>query len=284
MSENENNEEILEEPLEGELDDGSSEGEYEPDLSYKFKDETRNFDERFSSSIKTKEDEDALRDLYTRADGLDSYKDKYSSLEGKYGELESKSKSLVGGFETLQGLVDKGDMRGLMQALGVDNEKLLDYSESLLDEEELPEKERELIKQNRDMTARMAKMEQQMNGYESQNAAHDYNAQKSEVESMIGSEIFSPIASGMERLGLNVFEQVVTEGRQMTMANGKEPSAVEVMNFVAKKYGKFAQDNNNQDEGEGKKPTLPSVKGSAASTTGSKVRSLADLYALSDRM
>lgn len=286
MSENENEDENLEQPILEEDNLEIADDGYTPDYSYKFKDETRNFDERFTSAIKTKEDEDTLRDLYTRADGLDSYKDKYTGLEGKYGELETKSQSLVGGFETLQGLVDKKDMRGLAQALGLKNEDILDYSESLLDEEELPEKERQLVQQNREMTSRMAKMEQQMSGLNTQAASHDYNREKQEVETMIASEQFNPIAKGMEKMGLNVFDQVVSEGINMANSNGRNPTPIEVMNLVAKKYGMFAQQEEeiitNNDQLGGRQPTLPSVKGTAGSSVGKGPKSLADLYKLAE--
>jgi len=286
MSEIENEESLQEEEILEEENLEIVDGDYSPDLTYKFKDETRNFDERFASAVKTKEDEDALRDLYTRADGLDSYKDKYSGLEGRYGDLENKSKSLVGGFETLQSLVDKKDMRGLMQAMGVTKDQVLDYSETLLDEEELPEKEKALLKENREMTQRMADMESRMTNLNSQVSGHSNDREVTEVETMIKSDSFSPIASAMENMGFNVFDQIVAEGRNMTAVSGKTPSAVDVMNLVASKYGRLVQSTEviNNDQGNGVKPTLPSVNSSAASNVGGKVRSLEDLYRLADSM
>jgi len=279
-------EENLEEPIiEEEILEEPGEGDYTPDYTYKFKDEVRNFDERFSPSIKTKEDEDAIRDLYTRADGLDSYKSKYSDLEGNYAKLEGQTQALTSGFETLQKLSDDKDMRGMMQANGVSKEMLLEYAAELLDEEELPESQRTLVEQNRSMKQKMAGLENSLAGMNSDQDRAAMERQVNEVNNLIKSDGFSPIAAAMEKFGFNVFDQIVTEGRNITTATQKEPSTAEVMSLMAQKYGKLVKQEElvtNNEEAIARKSTLPSINGTSSRAAGGKFKTLDDLKAYAE--
>lgn len=283
MGENENLEEII---GEGDLNE-IGDGDYSPDYTYKFKDEVRNFDERFNENIKSKEDEDAYRDLYTRADGLDSYKSKYSDLETKYSDLEGQAKQLTGGFEVLQNLTngEGKDMRGLMQALGVSNDDILDYSETLLNEEELPEEQKKLVLQNREMTQRMSDMESRMSNMTNEAGSAEYTREQDELNSLIGTEDVQPLAAKMEEFGVSLYDEVVTHGRNIFENTNKMPSIPSVLKLVSDKYSRMLNiggTTNNIAETEDRKPTLPSVKANANRSAGGKVKSLDDLRALAE--
>jgi len=119
--------------------------EYTPSYKYKVKDEEREFDKRLHAAIKTKEDEDYIRDLHTRADGLDTYKKKHSDLEGQ-------TNKIVAGLQKLQQFRDSGDIGNLVKSLGLKDDALIDYVKSVLDEDNLP-------KEQKDYLERMRKLE-----------------------------------------------------------------------------------------------------------------------------
>jgi len=126
--------------------------EYTPDYTYKVKDEVLEFPEHLRSSIASKEHEDELRDLYTRAAGLDGYKSKNGELENQVeelSELKPQFDQLVNGYANIKKLRDDKDFHGLIQTLNWDKEDLLDFAETLLEEQELPEVERKTIEDNR---------------------------------------------------------------------------------------------------------------------------------------
>jgi hypothetical protein len=87
--------------------------DYTPNLKYSVADQEKEFDDMFKEFVKSKEHEEKLRDLYTRADGLERVKMRRDELENKYQTLESQ----VG--EVMR-TVEKGDLKNAMSALGVD--------------------------------------------------------------------------------------------------------------------------------------------------------------------
>lgn len=113
---------------------------YEPNYSYSIKSEEFEFDERLRGIIDSKENEDYVRDLVTKAHGLDSYKTKFSEkeqafaeLEGRYGEIESNAKKYELGFERLEQLKNN-DLSSFARAWGINDQQILDLARSLLDE------------------------------------------------------------------------------------------------------------------------------------------------------
>ena len=130
--------------------------EYVPSFTYKVKDEEKAFDERLTAIIKTKEDEDYIRELYTKADGLDSYKEKYEANNGKLTEMEStladfqeKHGVTQAFYQDIVAARDAGDHRKLMSSLGVGEDAILKYALDIAQERELPAEQRQVIEANR---------------------------------------------------------------------------------------------------------------------------------------
>jgi hypothetical protein len=102
---------------------------YSPNYQYKFQDEMFEFDDRVKSAIKTSEDEEFFRDLYTKSramelmkeraeetsKNLDEYKGKYSSLESQTQEKET----MINYFSQIMDGVNRGDPKAFNQFLSL---------------------------------------------------------------------------------------------------------------------------------------------------------------------
>lgn len=122
---------------------------YEPNYSYNIKSEERTFDERLHGIITSKENEDYIRDLVTKAEGLDTYKTKlsekeqsYSEMQERYNEVETGFKNYEKGIQRLEELKNT-DLSSFARAWGISDQQILDLARGLLDENPQAKAQRE---------------------------------------------------------------------------------------------------------------------------------------------
>jgi altronate dehydratase len=261
---------VEDQPAEIITDDGGAE-EWKPNLTYKVLDEERKFDERLATVIKDKATEDYFRDLYTKADGLDSYKQKYAEIEGQ-------SKQLVQGYQTLKQLRDQGNVAGLMEAIGLKEDALFDYVHKKLQEEQLPEEDRKVLERERQLQKENEQYKRKLSEYEQQVLDTAVDADIRELEMMVGSPTVAPISKAMQKQGLSLADEVIKEGHFEYLQTGKEPAVKDVVERVAKRYSYLAAN----QQTETKKPTLPTVRGGNASAIDKPISSLEELRKLAN--
>ena len=272
------------------VEDSPESEEYTPDFSYTIKDEKREFDESLRSFLTSREQEEKLRDLYTRADGLETYKEKFNKRDNEFNELSGQSSALLNGYQKIKELRDSNDMRGLQRALGLKKEQILDYASVLLDEEELPEEQQQMINQNREMSEKLQLLENELNQFKTSSADRRVQDDMRELEGLLNSDKYKPLADEMAANGFNMFDEVHKAGHHEYLVTNKEPAIVDVVDQVAQRFGAVFNTNNNNEQQEEtevtiqdiQKKTLPRVKGTSKRAVEQKVRSIADLRKLSN--
>jgi hypothetical protein len=255
----------------------SEEPEYVPNYSYKVKDQELEFDELLKTAVTSKESEELLRDLHTKAAGLDSYKNKYSELEGKYGNMETQAKSLVTGYKNLRDFRDERNFHKMADAMGVDASFVTEWALALDDHNNLPEEQKMMIENSRRMEAKLASMEQQMNNYQQTSQRELIDNQVNELKGLISSDEYSDVANVMEMVGVDFGSEVLRVGHEIYKETDSEPPVGEVVKMVSEKYSKlldYVNNNNNQGLQQGQaqtvvqqQETLPSVKGNNSTAT-----------------
>ena len=266
---------------------------YEPNYAYTVKDEERSFDERFHPLVKTKEDEDFIRDLHTRADGLSGVKERLDFREREYTELYGHSKELTQGYAALMKYRDGGDVRGLQKALGLNDDFVINWGLTLAEEEELPAETKELIRKNREL-------EQQKTVYESQLSQHTQTSDDQliendvrELESYVRSDEYAPLVEAMKKNNLNFMDTVVMTGSHHYQMNNVELGIKDVCNMVKNQYAFMVPtvtETTQMDPNlSGTKTvvvqqhhSLPTLNGSNTTAVKQPVRSLEDLKKLRD--
>lgn len=119
--------------------DVDPEDAYKPTFSYKVKGEEKEFDDRFKEIIKSKEDEEYVRDLYERADGLPHIKEhlnrlqtELGSYEKKYNEIDSQYNKVVENISIADKLLANGDPLGAMARMGLNKDQILAAAQALV--------------------------------------------------------------------------------------------------------------------------------------------------------
>lgn len=129
-------------------DDG---GEWKPNLTYRRDKEEIAFDEWLQPVVTSPEIENQIRELYTRANGFDSYKSRLEESQRKIDNLALESQRLKDeseyarqGIEGLKKLALE-DFPSFAHLVGLDDEKILGYATRRLDYQEKSPAERKLI-------------------------------------------------------------------------------------------------------------------------------------------
>lgn len=270
------------------------EGEYVPSYTYKVKDSELEFDDRVKSIIKTKDDEAFVRDLYTKAGGLDAYKEKYAKVEGMVAELDKELNETATAKEQLQsfieGLVelrDGGNIRKLLETIGVDEEALLQEALGVAKERELPANEKAALAAKRKYERELEELEnskrqaKQSEVTASERANQELiNRQVQEFEELANG-VHKDFASKLESNGIDLFEEVTLAGRKMFATTNKVPTMADAIGAVQNKF-KFLMATNTEQKKEvkkvvQKKEAIPPVKSGGSSPVATQVSSLEDL-------
>jgi len=94
-----------------------------------------------------------------------------------------------------------------------------------------------------------------------------------ELKFHIQSPKVSPVAAAMKTRGFDIVEEVVKEGQFELSRTGKEPTVLDMVERVSKRYSYLTKGVPD------KKPTLPGLKGGGQVATGKVISSIADLRA-----
>lgn len=257
---------------------------YAADLTYKVKDEVREFDSRFKDVVRDKETEEYIRDLYTRADGLDGYKEKLSARETEYQTLYDHAKGLTDGYARLKEMRDKRDYAGLQKALGLDDEYITEWGVNRLDYQELPEETRQLMEKNKELEEKLNGYEQKLTGFEETNNNARLEQEFSYLNSLNTDERYSGVAQAMQEKGLSFTQAIMDRGIAQFKMTGQEPSIDDVAQVIANQYSWMVAQPEPEINNE-PAPTIPSLTGHTnQAMVDSPIATMADLIRLADQV
>lgn len=100
------------------------------------------FDEFVRGVVTSKEQEDKLRDLYTRAYGLDAIKPRHQKLQERFQNVAQHYQKLDGTVREILSLRDSGDYGAFLQKVGIETPKLAQWLVNQIRQQELPPEER----------------------------------------------------------------------------------------------------------------------------------------------
>lgn len=271
---------------------------YTPTLSYKVKDEERAFDERFKSVIKSKEDEDYIRDLYTRADGLPLIKEKLEATEGRVKEYENTVATLqetaataYSFFNDLKESVTSGNPRKAIEKLGMDEDTVLRMAIEIAQEREMPEAQRKALQAQRELAKNneMILAEQQALREQNEMLVRQQHAmtndslaaqQTAELNGHINGK-YSDLNKKLTEVGVNMFDEAVMLGRNMFAQTRQMPSLGDLVDTVANKYtklvGQVAAPVAQQQAAPQRPQALPKIQGTGKTIVDQPVNSIDDL-------
>lgn len=232
---------------------GESAPEYTPSYVYKVLDQEKQFDDRLKEAIKSKEDEDYIRDLYTKADGLEAYKKKYTDIEVEAGTLRNKVQTLGGFMNKVKKWRDEGDYDSLFNALGIEEEARLSHALKLAQLKQMPEDQRNKHYESVKIKSEYEQAQERLAEYESRERDSMINHQVNELNTMINHPEVSSLSGVLKTKGIDLREEVLKHGHYLYQVSGKEPSVKEAVEAVVNKYKAIVQAAPAQ-------PTVPTIE------------------------
>jgi hypothetical protein len=221
---------------------GGGESDWSPNYSFKVKDEDHEFDEWVRPAITNKEHEEKLRDLYTKAYGLDTvksraeeYEKKYSDVNSKYGTLNSQWEQMSNGLQKISELKEK-DFSTFRKVWQIPDHKILEAASDIMQYMQNPELKAQ-YDANQERAVQMLQQEQSLAQYNQQTVQ-----MQRQMHDMKMTQAFSdPEVSRFEkefdkRMGQGAFRQEVNTLGSLQFHNGQY---VEPQQLVGTVYGRL---------------------------------------------
>lgn len=232
---------------------------YNPNFEYNVKGETKEFDSRLKSAITSPEDEDFIRDLVTKADGMDSFKEKLEESKAKQSEYEGTIATLGERTHTLENFYtnivkerDNGNHRGACKSMGLSDDDILKTAIEIAGERNLPTEERTKLENDRKMAEQQAlqqaQFQQQQMAIANSNATKaqelDDKAtehQRQELQFAISNQ-HADLMTAMKASNIDLEKEVIATGAfmQQTRAEGQPNVTVaEALKATVDKYSVY---------------------------------------------
>lgn len=218
---------------------------YVPEGKYKFKDEFFEFDEVVKNAIKSKEDEDLFKDLYSARAGMDVVKKAREDSDARYVEMKTnydtlsaentQEKALNDNVANLMTSLAQGDANALdklLKASGVSEEALYKLGERLGQHIQNPQEYNRQLNEHRNMVQQQV-IQQQQTSVDNSSRGVAEDATTNKINECLSDPEIAAIASAVDsKLGQGKFlEKVYQEGTRL-QNNKQAPSIDKLPDFV----------------------------------------------------
>lgn len=280
-----------EEPAEPKADEPPA---YQPKFIYKVLREEKEIPEKFRGLVTDEASEKEIRDLFEKSEGLDLVKSHRDQLQSTIEEFSKDYLPFIQNANAALELKEKGDLRGFFEKVGLSDEQIFRYTKAQLDLRKDPavfqasERARnesirvqELEFRNAQLMSNFNEMAVRQRTFELEN-------------SLSRPEIREAVGDFDRRFGSpGAFRNECIRVAQAAAAQGKDPSAEEVTDFVYSNFKKltgWAPGQNTQTpqavaSSSGPrtvprdKKTLPNISGVASSPAKRTFKTLDDIKA-----
>lgn len=268
--------------------------EWSPNFNYEVKGEQREFHEGLRDSVKDKEMEDYLRDLYTKADGLETYKAKLEKYEENAKGQNEQIDLLMNGYKSLKSNRDSNNIDALLGDLGVaDNEEfqdaILDWAIKKAEHLTLPQEEQDRIDAEKQRMNEYSELKNEVASLRASEHDKYIQSERTRLSSIVSGQ-HGELSKTLKDAGIDFENEVIMHGTYQLRTTGIEPTLEDAVNAVATKYAYFNKPTVNTTEQtvqEFEAPTdqvLPRVRRSSNTAVHSKIRSIDDLKKLANRI
>lgn len=271
--------------------------QYTPNFSYEFTalggiKEKKEFDDRLKSIIKTKEDEEFIRSLVTKADGLDVNKKNLESERGIRTKLETEYTDLRKDVDFVLSAAERKDIFTIGNTLGLSKDEIRKaVYHDLMVEEKLqgltPDQKRQYDR-SYELENASYLSNRKIQELESKLQSFELQSRKTELETIFNQNDIAPIVQDFDRKnGPNAFwNEVVTRGATFEqMGVSKKP--IEVINEIINLYSlktSMAQPKTTIANTKSL-PVIPNTNASSSEVPiRKKTTSLSDLKALASEL
>ncbi|MCT4641594.1 MAG: hypothetical protein N4A33_04800 [Bacteriovoracaceae bacterium] len=101
--------------------------EFEPDFSYEVKGEKKEFPEWIRESIKSKENEDELRDYFTKIDGFEGIKEARTKVEAEFNTYKKQMNPMFERVSQFDNLLNQGNLGDAFKMANIKDDDLVNF-------------------------------------------------------------------------------------------------------------------------------------------------------------
>lgn len=273
---------------------------YTPNYKFKYpkldsnEQEEKEFDD-WAKGVVNDKNESQIRDLYTKAYGMDFFKQKYA----KTSEQLKKLDPIVKTWDSLSKAFNQGDLDTFFKGIQLPEEKLYQYVLDKLNERELPYEKRMEIQQQREIQKKAAFLEQQNQELQTKYQQEQVQLRQYQLDMSMNKPEITSVAQAFDaKVGKpGAFkEEVIKRGLMAFYATGQDISPEQAIQEVLSLYGQpggagmqtsGASVTQGQMNGASKPqtpPVLPNVGARGSSPAKRTPKSLSDLKKLAETM
>ena len=199
---------------EGDLNGQAQAAAFVPNLEYEVRGQKKQFDERLKDLIKSKEHEDLIRDLHTKADGIDTIKEQREYIRNQFSGLQKEVNQVLDMTERgdLKGALqsvgwDTSDIGKTLQGLGYDKRSIIEYAYSLAN---LTPEQEQYQNQLRQAELEKRELAKQTQTFQSQLEQIQVQSRRTELQNILSKPDIQPIVEAFDKeYGSNAFFQEV---------------------------------------------------------------------------
>jgi hypothetical protein len=278
------NDEVEGEGVSGEVDEGvEAAGEYTPNTKYKVLDKEYEFDPKLQAVL-TPETEPLIRELYEKAQGLPTIKEKLASTRQDLDQVGGQFNQLFTNVQRIMGHAEQGDLDSFFEEIGMSTDQVAKWMLEKARIASLPEDQQMLYNERQLLKKRMAATESGTQQAISRQQQEVVNARVQLLDINLASPDRQPIVADFDsRNGEGAFKKAVMNFAAQTWhSEKKDLSPKEAVEQFCKTMGLTAPakasspkpgDSNGTKRVVAKpkaKPTIPNYGSGQASVTAEK--------------
>lgn len=271
---------------------------YAPNFKFKVYDEEKEFDEFLRPVITNKDVEDKLRDLYTRAHGLDGLKTKHEKLRAEYETLQpikTKYGNLAESLGALSYYVGKDDFDSFFQTLRIPEDKIYKWVNRKLQEQEMSPEQKADLQARREEQHRLYMLEKQNQEALSRLESFESQQNRMQLDSVLAKPEISSVAQAFDtKVGRQgaFMEEVIKRGVTLYHMTGQDLPPEQVVQDLMQTIGKVVEPmaaspqatQMTPNMGQAKPPVIPNIQAKSGSPVRKSPRSIEDIRKLASTM
>lgn len=222
--------------------------EYTPNYKFKAYGREVEIEEWARQYIKDKETEERFRGLYSKSQGFDVLKEKYTSRSQEYKDIKTQFSEVQQTMQQKEAVLSElrhlrdNDLHGFLKACQVPPEKLIDYVQKHLEYMELPADKRAEVDAAREAREKAYRLEQEVTQLRTSQEQVEIQNHAKEFEGYLEHPEVSAFAEKYDtRAGQEgaFREAVIQYGDMVFHKTGKTLSPLEAIRAVYKQYKPF---------------------------------------------
>lgn len=242
--------------------------EYKPNYKYSVMDVEKEFDDRLKGLVKSEEDEKWVRDLVTRAEGMENDKRSFSKLKEDHVTLARDYEQMSRDVNSVLEMRDNGDLGALFKTLNITNDQLIKHAYQLVQYGDLTPEQRMHYDRQQEQQRSFYQARQQNEILMNEINQIKLQTSKSELTNKLNSSDLSPIVKSFDaRNGQNAFyNEVVRRGAMYEAQLGQVKQADEIIQEIVNLYGLSTPQSQAPQTRRDELPVIPNT-GSGGSST-----------------